>query len=194
MVPAGYILKRVVPPPAWLTVDPQHIAKVCSVSGCVSENLADPSKAWQHNSFGLANTPSLLWSLAEAQGVDLADAELFFCTAYEQEMESDGWTFDPAAWRPRTPDLSATVADAVAWPEGPFELLGYDVVVVEYGSFHSPLSCNHLASEIEVNAHCLMSRFEDAKEAIDAGRFGGGCEPGNYTVFAVHRIGLPAAG
>ena len=191
MIPAGYLLKRLVPPPEWLVASPSHIREVCSVSGCVNEDLADPRETWKHNSFGLANDPALLWSLAQAAEVDLSRAELLFCTAFEEELESDGWRFDPAQWRPRTPDPSASIRDDIAWPKEPLQLLGYDVVSGDYGAVHSPLSCNRVAGEIAVNEHCLLDDFETAKEAIDAGRFGGGCEPGNYSIFAVYRMERP---
>jgi hypothetical protein len=67
-------------------------------------------------------------------------------------------------------------------------LLGYDVVVVDYGSFHSPLSCNAMASEIPVNEDCLFDSFAEAMGAINAGKFGGGCEEGNYTIFGVYEV------
>jgi hypothetical protein len=189
MIPAGYLLKHVVPPPSWLVSSPSHIKEVCSVSSCVNDTVVDPRESWQHNSFGLANSPDLLRALPALNDVDPTGAELFFYSSYEMELQSDGWEFDPGAWRPRTPDGSATAADEVAVPDmSRLLLLGYDVVAIDYGNFHSPLSCNSIASEIPVNTYCLIDRFEEAKVAIDSGRFGGGCEPGEYTIFAVHRV------
>ena len=190
MIAAGYLLKRVVPPPAWLTTAPTNIDLVCSVSACVNDNIVDPLTSWQHNSFGLANSPEVLWDLVRAEERDATHAKLFFYTAYEFSLESDGWSFDASAWQPRTPDPSANVPDAVATPAASetLTLLGYDVVVVDYGTFHSPLSCNGIAGELPVNRYCLFDAFDEAKSAIDLGRFGGGCEEGDYTVFAVHEV------
>ena len=190
MLPAGYLLKRVVRPPGWLVTVPNDIKDVCSVSDCVNDNVVDVQKAWKHNSFGVANSPSALWALREEAGVDTSGAQLFYCTAYELELESDGWKFDATSWRPRSPARSAGVEDAVEPPagEGALSLVGYDVVV--FGDYleHSPLSCNSAANEVQVNEHCLFPSLESAVEAINAGTFGGGCEEGAYTVFAVYMV------
>lgn len=189
MLPAGYLLKHIVPPPGWLSQRPSGINDVCSVSGCVNDNVVDVQRAWQHNGFGLANNPDVLASLATDAGVDLSDATLFYYAAYEREMESDGWTFDAANWRPRSAAQSAAVVDDVQVPNADTTaLLGYDVAV--FGDFleHSPLSCNSIAERLPVNVHCLLPSLDEALRAIDAGAFGGGCEEGVYTIFAVYRV------
>ena len=190
MLPAGYLLKRVVPPPGWLVAAPTHIKNVCSVSDCVNDNVVDVQEAWQHNSFGVANSPAVLWALTKQAGIDTSGSKLFYYAAYERELESDGWKFDVASWRPRSPAGSAGVADAVEIPadNGALSLVGYDVVV--FGDYleHSPLSCNSTAREVQVNEHCLFPSLDSAVEAIDAGLFGGGCEEGAYTVFAVYMV------
>lgn len=68
MLAAGYLLKRVVPPPGWLDSGPNHIEDVSSVADCVNENVVDVQEVWQHNSFGLANTPETLKALAAEKG------------------------------------------------------------------------------------------------------------------------------
>ncbi len=113
MIPAGYLLKHIVPPPGWLATGPGHIKDVCSVSDCVNDNVVDVQGAWQHNGFGLANSPDLLQSLAVEAGIDTSNALLFYFTAYDREQESVGWTFDPARWRARSRASSAAVADDV---------------------------------------------------------------------------------
>jgi hypothetical protein len=189
MIAAGYLLKRVGPPPGWLVNRPTYIKDVSSVADCVNDNVVDVQEAWQHNSFGLANTPDTLKGLAAEKGSDTEGAVLFYYTAYEYELPSDGWTFDASEWRARTPARSSSVPDAVEHPsEGETTLLGYDVVVFEDYLSHSPLSCNSVANEIQVNEHCLLDDLEGAVRAIDAGAFGGGCEEGVYTVFSVHRV------
>ncbi len=189
MIPAGYLLKRIVPPPGWLAQRPSGVQDVCSVSDCVNDNVVDVQGAWQHNGFGLANDPDLLYSLAVSAGSDLTYATLFYYAAYEREIESDGWTFDASIWRPRSAARSAAVADSVRIPNADTTaLLGYDVVV--FGDYleHSPLSCNLIARQISVNAHCLLPSLDEALGAIDYGAFGDGCEEGIYTIFAVYRV------
>ena len=189
MLAAGYLLKRVAPPPGWLNGGPNHIKDVSSVAACVNDDVVDVQEAWQHNSFGLANTPDTLMELATANARDAEGAILFYYTAYEYELPSDGWTFDASQWRARTPAPSSSVCDAVEPPlEGSTTLLGYDVVVFEDYLSHSPLSCNSVAKDLPVNEHCLLDGLEDAIAAIDAGAFGGGCEEGVYTVFSVNRV------
>lgn len=184
MIPAGYLLKRVVAPPEYLSGP--TITDVCSVSDCVNDDVVDVQKVWQHNGFGVANDPATLWRLAPDIGPG-AGATLFYYEAYEEEIESDGWTFDPKAWRQLSQVSSAGVDTSVTPPSQDFKvtLIGYDVVV--FGDFleHSPLSCNHVAVEVAVNERCLFETLEAAKKAIDTGTFGGGCEDGIYRIFSV---------
>lgn len=187
MIPAGYLLKRTVPPPGWLQSGVSHVSEVCSVSNCVNENVVDPSDSWMHNGFGLANDPELLWTIAREGGVDLSGCKLFFYSAYEFELESDGWTFDSLQWQATTRAPSSTIPDNVTIPGGDvsLELLGYDVVV--FGDFleHSPLSCNSIAQQLQVNRYCLFNSFEESKGAIESCKFGDGCEEGTYKIFSV---------
>lgn len=184
MVPAGYVLKRVTPPPDWLL--PAPVTDVCSVTACVNDDVVDVQRAWKHNRFGLANDPATLLEMAAEAGADLSAATLFYCEAYEEEIGSDGWEFDPGAWEPLTSVPSAYVETAVAAPGPGLVLLGYDVVVSEDFLQHSPLSCNSIAQTLKVNAHCLFDSLEEAKAAIDSGGFGGGCEPGVYRIYSVY--------
>ncbi|WP_432770237.1 MAG: hypothetical protein HEQ22_05695 [Sphingopyxis sp.] len=190
MLAAGYLLKHIVPPPGWLGAGSRHIDGICSVADCVNDNVVDVQEAWQHNSFGVANSPQVLRSLAAKAGVDTSGAKLFYYSAFDQELESDGWEFDAASWRPRSAVRSAGVEDAVEVPTAwdALSLLGYDVVV--FGDYleHSPLSCNSVADELQVNEHCLFGSLEAAVAAINAGSFGGGCEEGTYTVFGVYLV------
>ncbi len=190
MLPAGYLLKRVVPPPGWLNAGSKYIRDICSVSDCVNDNVVDVQEALQHNSFGVANSPESLWKLVEKVGADATGAKLFYYAAYEHEIESDGWEFNAASWRRRSPAHSAGVEDAVELPasDGALVLIGYDVVV--FGDYleHSPLSCNSVAEALHVNEHCLLSSLEEAVTAINHGSFGDGCEDGVYTIFAVYLV------
>jgi hypothetical protein len=186
MIPAGYLLKRVAPPPGWLPGP--HIIDVCSVSDCVNENVVELQKSWLHNGFGLANDPQMLMQ-AGLSGEEGEDAVLFYYEVFEQEIESDGWSVDPTCWRPVSTLRSASIENRVEVPDaGAAELLGYDVVVSNDFLEHSPLSCNSVASELGANAHCLFDTFEQAKRAINEGGFGGGCEDGTYRIMSVSLI------
>lgn len=195
MLSAGYLLKHIVPQPGWLDVAPKHIEDVCSVSDCVNKNVVDVQEALQNNSFGVANSPDVLRLFAEKTGADTSGAKLFYYMAYEYELESDGWKFDANSWRPRSTGRSAGLEDAVEPPSDNdgLELIGYDVVVCgDYGFGylveHSPLSCNFVADEVQVNEHCLFASLDLAVGAINAGSFGGGCGEGIYTIFAVYLV------
>lgn len=191
MLPAGYLLKRITPPSGWHRGEPNRIPNVCSVADCVNDDVVDVRATWQHNSFGLANTPDTLRTLASEAEIDKAGAILFYYTAYEYELPSDGWTFDPSRWQARSPDPSSSVSDCVEIPpQGSTTLLGHDVVVFGYSLEHSPLSCNAIAFKLPVNEHCLFNSVEEALAAVNSGAFGGGCEAGRYTIFSVHRVGL----
>lgn len=194
MVPAGYLLKRTVPPPGWLLPSTSHVTEVCSVAHCVNDNVVEPQDSWKHNGFGLANSPEVLWELARESGAALSGSKLFFYSAYERELESDGWEFDSSSWQPLSRAVSSKLPDEVAvpGPEVSLTLLGYDVVV--FGDFleHSPLSCNSIANDVPVNRYCLFDSLSEAKGAVDAGKFGGGCEEGRYKIFSVALVASEA--
>ena len=185
MVPAGYLLKHVKPPPDWLVGAP--VEQVCSVASCMSENVVDPSNEWLHNGFGVANDPGVLTQLLEKEGADPEGAKLFYYEVFEEEIDSDGWTFDRDAWQPLSLAASSSVPVDVSVPPPDLErqLLGYDVVT--FGDFleHSPLSCNSVAKDLQVNKYCLFNTLDEAKRAIDSGGFGGGSEEGVYKIFSV---------
>jgi len=186
MIPAGYLLKRASPPPDWLKTGTSHVTDVCSLADCVNDNIVDVQSAWQHNAFGLANDPGTLWNLASEKRAELCGAILFYYEAYEQEIESDGWSF--GEWRPLSDAPSASVATEIIRPTSS-RLLGYDVAV--FGDFleHSPLSCNSVADKLPVNEYCLFNELSDAVAAINTGGFGGGCEEGIYKIFSVSVVG-----
>jgi hypothetical protein len=69
-------------------------------------------------------------------------------------------------------------------------LEGYDVTTFFVGTSPecSPLSCNCLATEISVNGHCLFDTFEQAVQALEAGKLDNS-EPGPFRIFAVYTAG-----
>ena len=151
MVPAGYLLKRTQPPPGWFETGTSHITEVCSLSDCVNDNVVKPQDNWKHNGFGLANSPGLLFEMAQQKGgVETSGSKLFFYSAYEHELDSDGWAFDPGQWQPLSRAASSEVRDEVTLPSANAELclLGYDVVVFgvslsthPYFATRSPRTC-----------------------------------------------------
>jgi len=190
MIPAGYLLKRTTPPPVWLKTKNSRVDEVCSVSECVNHDVVDLLNSWQFNKFGLANTKDLLFKLAQQADVNLEGTSLFFYEIYELELDSDGWDFDPEGWQSLTLSDASSITDEVSQPEHSDHQtkLGYDVVA--YGDFpeHSPLSCNSVATKLSTNRFCLFDDFDQAKNAVNTGAFGGGCEDGLYRIMSVHRL------
>ena len=181
MIPAGYLLKRVSPAVDWLKVP--RVTSICSVADCVSENVVDVQRAWLHNGHGVASDPETLRQLAHETGAEIANARFFYYEVHELEMDSDD--LGTTTWRPLSRVPSSSLDTPVVTPPGSTRLLGYDVVVFEDFLSHSPLSCNSVAEHLPVNACCLLETLDDARQAIEAGAFNH-CEPGVYTIFAVH--------
>lgn len=142
----------------------------------------------------MANTPEALTSSISSDSGGAEGQTLFYYEAYEFELESDGLAFDPGGWRPISSVPSAGTLTDVAPPPADVQLLGYDVVV--FGDYleHSPLSCNNVAAAVSVNRHCLFDTLEMAKEAIDSGAFGGGCEEGIYRIYSVSIVPRASGG
>lgn len=187
MVPAGYLVKRVAPPPGWLGRG--GLVDVCSVSDCVNTNVVDVQKVWCYNGFGVANEPGLLWAMAALDEQAATEVTLFYYEAYEEEIESDGWTLDPGGWRALSEIAPCDVTNVVPPPPSLVVTpIGYDVVVFGDLLEHSPLSCNSIAETHPVNEHCLFDTLQAAKAAIETGVFGGGCEQGVYRIFSVSKV------
>jgi len=177
MVPAGYMAKRVVGRPDWLTTE--RVSGIYSVSGCVSENFADYITFWKHNGYWLFDSPEVIIRLAREHEIDLADTALFFYEVHELQFDAGEWTrFEP------DPSFSSDVRV----PESKaFE--GFDVVTffAQTSPECSPLSCNSLAAEIETNSRCLLESFEHARKLLEDGMFNNS-EPGPYRIFAVYSV------
>ena len=198
MIPAGYLLKRPIPPPEWLATKARRIEQVCSVSECVSEDLVDPyaESPWQFNQHGLASRPETLVDMAKRQGADFSDSTLFFYRYFEKEMYSDGWDFDREFWEPLSKSTEV-IPSRVLEPRDlnlTEKFLGYDVTTFESGipdclvPVHSPLSCNSVATDELVNSYCLFDNFTAAKQAVENSIFGTGCEPGVYRIVSVSLV------
>lgn len=180
MKPAGYMLKKVVPRPDWIAAD--SVVDIFSVSNCVSDDFADYIKFWKHNGYWLFNSGEVLGEVARSEGIDVSSCTLFYYEVFEQQYDEycQSWsefTSDPA------------FPTSVILPKKK-TLEGFDVVTFAAGSSAecSPLSCNSLATEIDVNEHCLFRTFEEARNALEARKFDDS-EPGPFRVFAVYRLG-----
>lgn len=179
MIPVGYMSKKVVTRPEWLKAD--GVDDVCAVSGCISAPFADYIDYWKHNGFWFFNSASDIERLCRQENIDTAQNTLFYYEVFEKQYDEDSraWsTFEPEASFP-------TQVEA----PGAAELLGYDVTTFTAGTSPecSPLSCNSLATELPVNRHCLFDAFEQAAEALEAGKFDDS-EPGPFRIFAVYRV------
>ena len=179
MIPVGYMAKKVVQRPDWLKVP--NVYDIYSVSSCFSRNFMDYINFWRHNGYWFFDTPRTIRELSQENKVDLKDLTFFYYEVYEKEFDEEQKT-----WLFFEPEEFPT---HVILPTHR-EFHGYDVVTFSMGTNPecSPLSCNHLASEIRTNAHCLLESFEETKKRLEVGRFDH-AEPGPFRIFAVYTIG-----
>ena len=181
MVPAGYMAKRVRSRPEWLSA--AQVVDLYSVSGCASEDFASWISYWKHNGYWFFDAPHVIEQVAQDDGVELEGTRLFFYEIYEREFdEIDG------VWSDLVPESFPT--QVIVPPEKVLDV--YDVVSYSCGTSAecSPLSCNHLASEVETNSHCLLASLEHAKQLLGGGLFTGS-EPGPFRVVAVYSVPWP---
>lgn len=179
MIPAGYMYKKVVSRPEWLRAD--SVRDVYSLSACVSEYFADYIPYWKHNGYWLFNSPAVMEEIAGENHLDLTGKTLFYYEVFEEEYDEE-----TKAWSSFQPEASFAID--VQRPEA-VRLEGYDVVTFSAGSCPecSPLSCNGLAREMGVNAHCLFETFDEAKHALETGAFDNS-EPGPFRIFAIYSV------
>jgi len=182
MIPAGYMAKRVTVRPSWLKAG--CVEDVYSVSGCISEDFTDYVKYWKHNGYWFFDSPEIITQLARDNSLDLTGTNLFFYEVYELEFDDT-----ERRWCTFQPEASFTTQVA---PPLEKTLEGYDVVTfyVRTKAQCSPLSCNSLANEIEINQHCLLPSLDRAKELLDEGKFND-AEPGARRIFAVYFVNWP---
>jgi len=182
MIPAGYMAKRIAARPDWLKTD--RVVDVFSVSHCVSNDFADYINYWKHNGYWLFDSPEIIRKLASENSVDLTPTALFYYEVHEREYDEQ-----LTSWKPFGPEPSFKTE--IAQPKQR-HLEGYDIVTFNAHTSPecSPLSCNLLASEIETNAHCLLSSFDEAKMLLEEGRLDNS-ESGPYRIFAVYSVEWP---
>jgi len=179
MIPVGYMAKQVKPRPEWLKAE--QVLDIYSVSNCLSKNFADYIKYWKHNGYWFYDSPGIIQQLAQEYSIDLDETTLFYYEVYEREFIEDQnqWvSFEPEA------SFHTEVI-----PPSSKALEGYDLVSFSMGNNAecSPLSCNHLANEVETNQHCLLNSLEQAQDLLESNNFKG-VEPGPYRIFAVYSV------
>ena len=183
MIPVGYMAKRVVEWPDWL--EAPQVFDIYSVSGCISEEFADYIDCWKHNGYWLFDSPGVIQEVAREKSVSLDGAKLFYYETYEMEFDEK-----QKHWTSFGPDEHGFETHVV---NPRFKRLeGFDLVSLQmrHAPECSPLSCNGLAKDVPTNEHCLVRTFEEAKAALEAGKFSG-AEPGPYRIFAVYSVDWP---
>jgi hypothetical protein len=182
MIPAGYMAKRVSTRPEWLHAE--QVVDIYSVSHCVSKDFADYIHYWKHNGYWFFDSPEIIQQLAHENSIDLKGTSLFYYEVHELQFDEtvSQWTrFKP---EPSFSTQVVTPSQKV--------LAGYDVVTFLEGTSAecSPLSCNALATEVEINPHCLLTSLKQAQHLLKSGQFKN-LEPGPYRVFAVYSVTWP---
>lgn len=179
MIPVGYLYKKVGLRPDWIKAE--GVRDIYSLSGCVSDDFTDYVNYWKHNGYWLFDTPAIMQAIAAEAHIDLMGMKLFYYETYEEEYDEEG-----EVWLPFEPESSflTNVERPVA-----AHLEGFDVVTfsVHTSPECSPLSCCNLAGELAANSHCLFDTFEQAKQALETGKFND-TEPGPFRIFAVYSV------
>jgi len=176
----GYFPKRRTPAPDWLAASKAE--EVCSVSTCIAKAPPDWVDHWVHNDWGFCNTVADAISLIEP-----GDGEYVL---YAYSIHSNRYS----GGEPQGVDVALAFGHYTDRPVAPeplppdFVSIGFDVAGNSLSSYFecSPLSCNRIASEIDVNKYCLLDDLDSSLEA--ARRFSvEQPEPGDYYVVQVLR-------
>lgn len=173
MIDGGYFPKRILGRPEWL--EAPAVREICSVSECMSPGPPNWVERWLHNELGWFNRRE--------------DALAVIPPGCEREYRLFAFRIYPEVFTEgeRVPLVLPGDVDAEPIPPT-FRSLGFDcanrslpdVLSLEC----SPLSCNNMAGDFEVNEFCLFSTFEQAVTAAE--RFSREQpEPGDYYVIEV---------
>ena len=175
----GYLPKRIVRETEYVGTPPlPGVEEVCSVSECISKSPPDWVDCWLHNTdTWLFDDPGSAWWV-----VPETEREHYRLYAYR---------LLPTLFHDSEKETALTLPEIKAAPiPANFVRIGYDAVVRQLddphiGSFGcSPLSCNYMAEEYQVNRYCLV---DDLDTALTMARdfATGNCEPGPYCVVEV---------
>jgi len=179
MIPPGYLYKQVARRPEWLKA--AQVNDIYSLSGCVSEDFTDYVNYWKHNGYWLFDSPDIISEIVQEASLSLERQKLFYYEAYELQYDEDA-----QSWLQFKPESSFTTGVVVPARR---KLEGFDVTSFSLGNVPecSPLSCNGQAEHLITNEHCLFESFDEAKAAIELGKFDS-CEPGPYRIIAVYSV------
>jgi hypothetical protein len=182
MIQAGYMYKKIVMRPEWLGC--QNVDKIYSVSGCTSNDFTNYIPYWKHNKYWFFNNPEDMDRILQVEKIT-DEFELLFYELYEKEFDEEEQTWE-----------EITGEDSFGYDvkkPAQKDFLGYDIVSYSVGTTHecSPLSCNWLCREVEVNEYCLLDDFDQAlkvTESLSENKV----EPGPYRIIAVNRVSTVA--
>ena len=173
MIDAGYFAKRIVPRPE--AIHAPRVREICSVSNCISMGPDDWLDSWRHNELGWFN--SIDDALRVVPGGTLRQYRLF------------AYRVTPEVHRSGARVKFAPPADVHPDPiPSDFVARGFDAVSKSVdgtiGFECSPLSCNYLAAELDVNEFRLFSSLDPALAGADTFSVSQP-EPGDYYVVQV---------
>ena len=178
MIPAGYMYKRIASRPEWLNC--KRVTKIYAVSICISKDFTNYIPYWKHNQYWFFNSPRDMDAILREEKIS-DELELLFYEMYEKEFEAM-----EQVWQEITAEES--FGYQVILPSQK-DILGFDIVSYSMGTSHecSPLSCNNLCQEAQVNQFCLLDDFEEAIKLTGLLKEKK-AEPGPYRIIAVYRI------
>lgn len=185
MIDLGYMAKRIVERPDWLGVP--NVRDIYAVANCISDDFCDYINYWKHNGFWFFDSVASLRAVASEPDVDLASTKLVYYRGYPRQYDAGrGEWAEYSADR----DFSTNVAPPVS-----ASILGYDVVTysMQNAPECSPLSCNHVATEVNVNEHCLIDSLDYAIDRLQNGMFDN-AEPGPCRIIAIYAVEWPKYG
>lgn len=179
MIPVGYVRKLKTARPTWM--DAPQVESVVAVSGCLMRPVVDVFTLGGFNGWFFFDAPSSFEPALQELGANFDETLLLYFEVYEEAYDEQARTWNPVP----LPEEAVNVSPPIH-----ARLLGFDVTSFSMSSTAecSGLSCNGIASEVEVNAHGLFATLEEAKAALIDGFFDGS-EPGPFRIFAVHEVG-----
>ena len=177
MIQAGYMYKRIADPEG---LDCGNVTKIYAVGQCISKDFTDYVPYWKHNKYWFFNNPEDMDSIINEQKIPNG-FELLFYEMYEKEFDEE-----EQAW------LEIQGEESFGYDvKSPLhkDFLGFDIVSYSHGTSHecSPLSCNLLCREVDVNEYCLLDDLDFAiklTETLNENK----CEPGPYRIIGVYRV------
>ena len=177
MIELGYMAKRIAARPEQLSV--AHVADICSVCDCISDDFIDFTTHWKHNEFYFYDSPEIIRAICKSDDITTSDLQFFFYRAHDLQFDASS-----KQWEEYFFDLS--FVENVESPHS-IKRVGFDVVTysLQNAPECSPLSCNYLASKMRVNEHCLIDKLDDAVKHLENGLFDNS-EPGPFRIIEVN--------